>query len=113
MKNTLVNKFVRVAKNPSGAILTLYIRYSARSSDNRLNLLEKVMLKLLASCLLPFAKESGKRIEYLRYLQSCGLSALPDRYFEPVPRVDDVDRATLVPQLIAGGIQAKHLICAK
>lgn len=101
MNQTLINKLKRAAKNPLEAILTLYIRLSARNPDKRLGLLEKVILKISASVLLPFTKESGKRIEYLRYLQSCGLSALPDRYFEPVPRVDDVDRATAIPVLIA------------
>ncbi|MBU1425706.1 MAG: class I SAM-dependent methyltransferase [Gammaproteobacteria bacterium] len=101
MKNTFGKNLLRAARNPVGAVLTLYIRFSARRPDKRLGLFEKLILNVCANVLLPFTKESGMRIEYLRYLQSCGLSALPDRYFEPVPRVDDVDRATVTPVLIA------------
>lgn len=101
MRTTLIAKLVWAAKDPLGAILAVYIGHSARNSDKRLNLFEMAILRIAASCLLPFTKDSGKRIEYLRYLQSCGLSALPDRYFEPVPRVDDVDMITAKPMLIA------------
>ena len=101
MKTTLVTKLAWAAKDPLRAILTIYVSYSARNSDKRLNLFERAMLRIMASCLLPFTKDSSKRIEYLHYLQSCGLSALPNRYFEPVPCVDDVDMATTVPKLIA------------
>ncbi len=96
-----ISELKRAVREPLGSALKLYILFSSRRGRLRLGWLEKMILSVVVHVLRPFTMESGKRMEYLRYLQSRGLSALPDRYFEPVPRVEDIERVTASPSLIA------------
>lgn len=87
-------KFWTAVANPLRAAFTVYVRWISRNSTDRLSLVDRVILWILASCLVPFTSDGKKRINYLRYMQSLGLSAVPNRYFEPIPAVVDVDTAT-------------------
>ena len=43
-------------------------------------------------------------MSYLRYMQELGFSILPQRYWEPIPLVIDIDSSTKIPKLIMDNI---------
>lgn len=49
--------------------------------------LERLVLSTIAVIVRPFLLDGPKRMAYLEYAQSRGLSVLPARYFEPVPDI--------------------------
>jgi hypothetical protein len=88
-------------KNPIKYLLIIYV---ARSSCGKLNLFDKIILSVCSVILLPFLQDGSKRLDYLRYLQSRGVSAVPNRYFEPIPTVTEVDIATRDVAMIANSM---------
>ncbi len=78
-------------KNPIKYLLAIYV---ARNIFGKINYFDKIILGVCSVFLMPFLLDGNKRMEYLRYLQSRGVSAVPNRYFEPIPTVNEVDLAT-------------------
>jgi len=52
----------------------------------------------------PFIRDGSKRMSYLSYMQELGFNALPQRYWEPVPLVSDIDSSTKMPNLIMDNV---------
>lgn len=69
-----------------------------------MNLISKIILKFISIIITPFIKDSNKRLSYLRFMQKLGFSALPQRYWEPVPLVESIDSITKIPTLIMNDI---------
>ena len=69
-----------------------------------LNLISKIILKIISIIIKPFIKDGSKRMSYLSYMQELGFNALPQRYWEPVPLVSDIDSSTKMPNLIMDNI---------
>lgn len=69
--------------------------------ETPLNIFEKTVLFVLAKALLAFCVDGKRRMLYLRFLQERGVGVVPQRYFEPLPLVTDVERITRSPRLIA------------
>lgn len=61
---------------------------------------ERAILWLVTQILYPFIQDGPKRMLYLGLLQRHGMSAIPVRYWEPIPLVDDLDRITKQPHLL-------------
>ena len=69
-----------------------------------MNLISKIILKIISIIIKPFIKDGSKRMSYLSYMQELGFNALPQRYWEPVPLVSDIDSSTKMPNLIMDNI---------
>lgn len=76
------------------------IRYWLHSNA-RISRAEKILLSTIALVVRIFLIDGPKRVSYLEYLQSKGVSILPNRYFEPVPEISDIrKRVAGAPLLI-------------
>lgn len=75
-------------------------KYLEKNMEKDLTLLEKFILKKICSILKPFTKDSKKRIKFLGFMQNNGISAIPNRYWEPIPTIIDIDKATKKISLI-------------
>ncbi|MBM3711906.1 MAG: class I SAM-dependent methyltransferase [Actinobacteria bacterium] len=69
-----------------------------------MNLVAKVILKIISIIITPFIKDSGRRMVYLKFMQKLGFCALPQRYCEPVPLVSDIDSITKMPYLVMSNV---------
>lgn len=62
--------------------------------NQHITTIEKTLLFALSKLLSPFIIDSPKRLAYLGLMQNYGVQAAPERYWEPIPQVSDIDKAT-------------------
>lgn len=80
------------------AWLSIFRKYFWRLQ--RVTIIEKGLINIVSKILKPMIIDSPKRMIYLDVMQSNGYNALPERYWEPIPLVADIDKNTVKPRLV-------------
>lgn len=86
--------------------LVPFTRLSLRQEINRV---EERSIKVISEALGPMIQDGPKRMMFLDVMQKHGFHAVPNRYWEPVPLVSDIDRITRTPTLIMDDIHGSGI----